>query len=100
MGGKQSVILSPEEARARLTHAEIHMLEQGYARVVRGDRSGGLSFEGFKTTLLAELSPKMPQSLAECIFNAFDRGRTGKLSFDELLCGIAIIRQGLSLIHI
>eukprot|EP01062_Namystynia_karyoxenos_P032219 TRINITY_DN23778_c0_g1_i2.p1 TRINITY_DN23778_c0_g1~~TRINITY_DN23778_c0_g1_i2.p1 ORF type:complete len:1548 (+),score=411.19 TRINITY_DN23778_c0_g1_i2:83-4645(+) len=94
MGGRNSrQVISPEEARQRLTELEIRKVREFFER--HYDRyTDTLSRRSFRDYLLDALHPHLPQQLAEALYNALAQDRSGGLTFDDLLCGICVLQHG------
>lgn len=45
-------------------------------------------------TFIGEVAPAMSSDLARAIFRAFDRSSSHAISFEEFICGVAVVLEG------
>lgn len=85
-------IIDYHSAVHRLGTTEVLKIEEGFDRLgVRGE----LRRSEFRTGFLnSVVGTPVPEELAEALFNSFDPGATGKVTVQQFVCGLAVLRHG------
>jgi Ca2+-binding EF-hand superfamily protein len=89
MGKSQSRIITPADARARVSDQDWTRFNRGFDRL--SSRDGYMSKEAFFEVVLGS---SVPKELAERLFAVFDFNNRGALSKDDFLCGMVLLSAG------
>ncbi|CAG7722265.1 unnamed protein product [Allacma fusca] len=73
-----------------LAEEDIIELEKRYWQLHSSSHTGKMDV----STLLPLICPPLPESIAQCFFDAFDENRDGHIDFKEMACGISAAAKG------
>jgi len=84
-----TVVITFAEAQERCSEEEWERYNRGFEKLTRMNK-GRLKLRVFQTSIV----PFLPGDLQTAMFDVFDHGRTGFLSKEEFLIGMALVSHG------